>query len=209
MKTVELLGFIAGALGLLYSVPQVLRLYRSEETVGVSAATWILMMFGHSLWTGYGVAENSPSQFVTNVIAGCFVIVLLLKLLGISWVSLLVLAFPLTTVPFLLMWKGPPVLGFLLLLAVTVSARIPQAVRSLRTFKTGSGSVVSVTTWAVAFTASGLWLLYAVIDQRLIIVLATSISMTMALLIVVFELLARRRTVVSSSSTDIDNRLHL
>lgn len=211
MMFAELIGFLAGTLGLLYSVPQILRLYRSEETVGVSAATWMLLLFSHSLWTGYGVAASSPSQFVTNVIAGSLAVVLLLKLLGITPRTVALLAVPLTTVPFLLVWLGPVILIPFLFIGITLVACIPQVARSMRTWRAGSSSVVSVATWALAFTSTGLWLVYAIVDQRIVIVCTASLSMTASVLIIMFELLAKRKRTIEekagvSLSTDVDKR---
>ncbi len=192
MESVEAIGFLGGIIGLVYSIPQIIRLYRTNETIGVSVPTWMLLVVGHSLWVGYGVTTSSPSQLVTNLIAGLLAVVLLQKLMGASVRTFGIIAL-LLSIPFFLVWWGPVALVSVLLISVTVISRIPQVTRSWKTWRTSSASVVSVATWSLSVAGTTLWLIYAVLDHRLVILFATVISLFASSLIISFELLGRKR----------------
>ena len=191
MPIAEIIGFCAGTLGLIYAVPQNIKVYRTQETIGISIQTWILLLISHSLWAGYGVATKSPSQIVTNVIALFLVVALVGALLGwnLKTVAILIL---LSIVPFTVMQFSTAWLISVFLIGITLIARVPQVVRSYGTWKNHRGSAVSIATWTLAFSSTALWVVYAFIDHRYTVVLTASLSIIASVLIVAFETSAQR-----------------
>ncbi len=76
MDTIELVGFVAGALTTIAFIPQVFRAWKLKETRDLSLAMLVLFGFGVLLWACYGFWTGSIPVIAANLIT--FVLILLL-----------------------------------------------------------------------------------------------------------------------------------
>lgn len=68
LTTVDLVGFIAGALTTAAFVPQVAKSWRTRDLSGVSLRMYSLFTLGVALWLAYGIAVSSWPVIVCNAI---------------------------------------------------------------------------------------------------------------------------------------------
>jgi MtN3 and saliva related transmembrane protein len=68
LTTVDLIGFIAGALTTAAFVPQVAKSWRTRDLSGVSLRMYSLFTLGVALWLAYGIAVSSWPVIVCNAI---------------------------------------------------------------------------------------------------------------------------------------------
>lgn len=209
---IELLGLIAGTLGLAIALPQVLKIQRLGNYEGVSTLTWILMFSSCSAWFGYGLRTASASQAATNLIA----------LLLDAWLLALILRrypwrYPLLIVLFAAMFAAAYFLPIFVMSALLMSfsvVRWPQAVTSVRRWRAGiPAPAVSYLTWAMALSSTSLWGVYALITGRGIILAASIVSGIAAIVILLATAAANRGPIhreadESPSSTQPSARPH-
>ena len=67
---VEIIGFIAAILTTSAFVPQVLKVWKSKSTMGVSVSMYLVMLLGVFLWGVYGYIIESMSIMIANTITG-------------------------------------------------------------------------------------------------------------------------------------------
>lgn len=65
---VEVLGWIAAAMGSLVALPQVVHIVRANTTAGVSALTWQLLLGVNIAWTTHGAITHHANIVVHNLI---------------------------------------------------------------------------------------------------------------------------------------------
>jgi MtN3 and saliva related transmembrane protein len=68
LTTVDLIGFVAGALTTAAFVPQVAKSWRTRDLSGVSLRMYSLFTLGVALWLAYGIAVSSWPVIVCNAI---------------------------------------------------------------------------------------------------------------------------------------------
>jgi MtN3 and saliva related transmembrane protein len=68
LTTVDLVGFVAGALTTAAFVPQVAKSWRTRDLSGVSLRMYSLFTLGVALWLAYGIAVSSWPVIVCNAI---------------------------------------------------------------------------------------------------------------------------------------------
>jgi len=79
--SVELLGFIAGALATSSTIPQLVRIFKLKSAYEISTAFTILLLSGISLWLVYGLYLSLPPGIICNAIGtGCIAMLLFAKL---------------------------------------------------------------------------------------------------------------------------------
>jgi MtN3 and saliva related transmembrane protein len=64
----ELLGFLAGALSLIGFFPQTIKTLRTRKTDDLSFSTFGLVATSALLWAVYGIVNQRPAIWVTNII---------------------------------------------------------------------------------------------------------------------------------------------
>lgn len=184
----ELLGLIAGVLGLCVSAPQAVRV-RRQGTFGVSRATWMLMFAAYCCWLGYGIRTDSPSQVLANSVA----------LLIAGWLLVALLAGQRCKWPFLVTVAiaAPGIILLVPETAMTVillgfeGVFIPQVYRSWRAWRQRTPiPAVSNLTWMLSLLSSSLWLAYAITGQRTLVVTTALIAITASSFILWFTRLA-------------------
>lgn len=74
---IQLLGLFAGALVILASLPQIIRIIKTKSTKDISLPMYCIQNLGTFLWIIYGVMTNSLAIIVTNVIYQIFTLTIL------------------------------------------------------------------------------------------------------------------------------------
>lgn len=65
---VELLGFAAAFLTTIAFIPQVVQVWKSKSTDGLSLTTYLIFVTGVFLWFLYGLSIGSLSMIIANFI---------------------------------------------------------------------------------------------------------------------------------------------
>ena len=68
MNNLEIVGIIAGIATTGSFIPQALKVYKTKHTGDLSAAMFLLMAFGLSLWLVYGIQHEAVSIIAANSI---------------------------------------------------------------------------------------------------------------------------------------------
>jgi uncharacterized protein with PQ loop repeat len=197
MFSAELVGFIAGALGMFFGLPQALRVRRLGHGRGVSLISWLLQ-FGVAIsWGAYGLDIESPSVLLTNLGAALInasVIVAIMRNNLKSISTLLANAGVLTALVLLL----PSFLVSTLLISL-VFAQSPQIIKSYKNISGGKDSAVSITALSVSSFSIALWFIYAVMVSDLLIKVSTIISFTSMISIIALELIGKRKRALNTA----------
>lgn len=191
---IELLGFVAGAIGIFISLPQLVRVIRLKSDVGVSFWTWLIITWLNVGWIGYGIRFDSPSQIYTNAIAaaitGPLTYLLLRHRIGSFRAGGLVVSTWL--VAFAACFLAPePVPSILLLCGL--SSRLPQVIASYHSWRLGRVTAVSNRSFVIAIIASVLWVIYAILANLWTIAAFSGSVIILSALVLVFEAGARRK----------------
>lgn len=190
VDAVEFVGLLGGAFGLSVAAPQAIRV-RRLGTFGVSRLTWMLMYASFCSWLGYGIREASPSQAITNGVAmllGAWLLMALLEGQRWRWPFILGIAMVAPVVIVLV----PPSLMMVILIGFSAT-RWPQVFRSFRAWREATPTpAVSVLTWILSLSSAALWLLYGVLDGRVIVMVTSTLAMAASILIILFTRLAAR-----------------
>lgn len=76
----EVIGYIGTAISTISFVPQVIKVYRTKQTLDISYPAFILLGTGNIIWLIYGLMINSPSVILANAMVGLLVsLIILLK----------------------------------------------------------------------------------------------------------------------------------
>jgi len=74
----EIIGILAGILTLSTYIPQTVKTLRTKQTRDLSFGTYLMLVVSASLWVAYGIGNNLPSIWVTNVIVGTLGLLILI-----------------------------------------------------------------------------------------------------------------------------------
>ncbi len=81
MEIIELIGFLAGLLVAISSLPQLIKSWKTKSTKDVSTLWLLINILGQILWISYGFFKDSPSLIIMSFITLIMVSsVLILKL---------------------------------------------------------------------------------------------------------------------------------
>jgi MtN3 and saliva related transmembrane protein len=69
MEQVEIIGLIAGVIGVLGWYPQVKRIWIDKKADGVSVPSFAAITISLFLWLAYGLIKNSIAIVVANILA--------------------------------------------------------------------------------------------------------------------------------------------
>ena len=201
MSPVELLGFLAGGIGMFYGLPQARSIRAAGHGDGVSLAGWVLMFAVSASWMSYGVSIGAPSVIFTNTFAGIVNASVVIALVGHERRPLLWLpAFAAGILVFVLVMPDFVVSAVLIAL---VFAQAPQILESYRSVRDGRDTVVSLNAMLVSILSLLCWGGYAILSERHLMIWTTSLALAVNLSITVLELLARRahaETVVNAEA---------
>ena len=190
MFSIEIFGFIGGALGIFFGLPQALRIRRLGHGRGLSLISWLLQLGVATSWATYGFDKNSPSLLATNMAAA-------LINASVVWVILdnrLRSIFTITTLV-------AGVAGLVLMLPASIAsvllislvfAQSPQVFKSYKNIKIGKESAVSVVAMSVSALSGIFWIIYAANIADPLLVLCNAIVLLNNIVIIVLEIIGKR-----------------
>jgi uncharacterized protein with PQ loop repeat len=191
MFSAELLGFIAGGLGMFFGLPQALRVRKLGHGRGVSLISWMLQFGVATSWAAYGFDIDSPSVLLTNVGAGLVNASVIFAIMRNNVKTLVILSGYAAGLSALIL-NLPSAIVSALLIAL-VFAQSPQIVKSFKNLAIGAESAVSVSALSVSSFSIFLWFIYAVLAEVPLILLSTTIAISINISIIVLELIGKRR----------------
>ena len=74
----EIIGFIAAILTTSSFIPQLIKVWKTKSSKGVSILMYFVMLSGVILWGVYGYLIGSKSVLIANIVAGLLQIVILI-----------------------------------------------------------------------------------------------------------------------------------
>ena len=191
----EALGILAALLDLSMSLPQTYKIWKNKNTEGVSLFTWLTLYTTFSAWTIYTYQQHILAT-VGFLIAALFIGALLLpaifktrKTPPLKTYSI-ILGIPLLLIPFI--YYAPALAITIFLLSLTFN-RIPQIVKSYKTYKNTQYSNVSLSAWILGLAANLCWLVYGILKPDINIILIPLMPILYDLTILTFELLGNRK----------------
>lgn len=124
---VHVLGWAAALLASCVAVPQVVRLFRTGTTAGVSVIAWRLTLAANLSWTLHGFWTGHPNIWLPNLIFMSCSVLILIQLgrdRGLNWTLLFAPSVMLAMITFGLdVWLGP--------IAFAVAAGLPSVTSQL------------------------------------------------------------------------------
>jgi uncharacterized protein with PQ loop repeat len=190
MFSAELLGFIAGGLGMFFGLPQALRVRKLGHGRGVSLISWMLQFGVATSWAAYGFDIDSPSVLLTNVGAGLVNASVIFAIIRNNVKTLVILSGYAAGLSALIL-NLPSAIVSALLIAL-VFAKSPQIVKSFKNLAIGAESAVSVSALSVSSVSILLWFIYAVLADVPLILLSTTIAVSINISIIVLEMIGKR-----------------
>lgn len=200
----EIFGFIAGGIGVYTAVPQALHIRKLGHGTGVSLGYWITMLVVNASWFGYALLVSSPSIIFANgvgFITSGLVVAALLKRELIVWPIMLV-AGALWCWGFL---QLPMPIITVLLVALTFS-RLPQLIRSVRSYRAGIETAVSLRSLYIGLVTMLLWEAYSFASGLIQLIITTTIGLTLTLTVLTLEILGKRKAARLQAIEDVDGR---
>ncbi|CAN2220830.1 hypothetical protein MCETOYE15_01216 [Candidatus Nanopelagicaceae bacterium] len=197
MISAEVVGFIAGALGMFFGLPQALRVRRLGHGRGVSLISWMLQFGVATSWAAYGLDIRSPSVLLTNVGAGLINASVIMAVMRNNVKSLSILiayASLLTTLVLVL----PSFLVSALLISL-LYAQGPQIAKSYKNISAGKDSAVSIAALSVSSFSIFLWFIYAVMVSDSLIMVSSVISFSSMISIIILESIGKRKRVLNTA----------
>ena len=79
--SIELIGLIAGFLGIIAWIPQIYRIWFKKRADGISLSTFLVITTALVLWLIYGIAIESFSLIISNI----FTLMMILFVLIGAW----------------------------------------------------------------------------------------------------------------------------
>ena len=189
------LAILAGSIGGLFTmsmaVPQAWTIWRDRSRVGVSELTWWLFCMSFCLWIGYTIREANTIVAISNFCALATGIVLLAGIYradprtrspyGVVGIGLVV---GVTLVGGGL--RAPLLMVFPLLMAAGL-VRVPQMHRSLRTWREGTSTEVSVLTWWASLAAGVCWTIHGLLWPDVAVVVVSISAVVISAFVLAFE----------------------
>ncbi len=78
MDYIELIGLLAGLLGLVAWIPQIYKIWFKKRADGISLPTFMTISAALILWLTYGILKNSIALIVSNGLTLFFILVVLI-----------------------------------------------------------------------------------------------------------------------------------
>ena len=77
---IEIVGSIAGALGVILFLPQLHKTIKTKNVTGISKWTYVIILVNLTLWVSYGIGINNPIIYIPNFM-GLILCIIILTLL--------------------------------------------------------------------------------------------------------------------------------
>lgn len=197
MFSIEIFGFIGGALGIFFGLPQALRVRRLGHGRGVSLISWLLQLGVATSWAAYGFDKNSPSLLATNMAAGIINASVVWAILGNRLRATFAIATLVAVVAGLVLTL-PTGLASALLISL-VFAQSPQVYKSFKNIRIGKESAVSVVAMSVSAMSGIFWIIYAVKISDSLLVLCNAIVLSNNIAIIALEIVGKRSRALNAA----------
>ncbi|CAN2222996.1 hypothetical protein MCEMRE239_01259 [Candidatus Nanopelagicaceae bacterium] len=197
MFSIEIFGFIGGALGIFFGLPQALRVRRLGHGRGVSLISWLLQLGVATSWAAYGFDKNSPSLLATNMAAGIINASVVWAILDNRLRATFAIATLLAVVACLVLTL-PTWLASALLISL-VFAQSPQVYKSFKNIRIGKESAVSVVAMSVSAMSGIFWIIYAVKISDSLLVLCNAIVLSNNIAIIALEIVGKRSRALNAA----------
>ena len=191
MISAEVVGFIAGGIGIFFGLPQALRVRKLGHGRGVSLISWTLQFAVAASWATYGFDTKSPSIMLTNLVAllvNASVIMAILRN-NMKSISLLIIYAAIWATLILVL----PSTAVSTLLVALNFAQSPQVVKSFHNIRVGKDSAVSVTALSVSCFSILIWILYGFMADDSLIKVSALVALSINSLIIALELIGKRK----------------
>ncbi len=207
MRVQEIFGWLGGSAGAILLYPQVWRLWVGRKHNGLSVHANVISALYSSGWVVYGISQGSPSMVVTNANA---LLGMLLILVGNVW-----LARPPVRrwLPVLLI--GVAVLsGVRVVFGVTAMASIvaagaivaigTQVLHLARRRRQGDYDVAGVSRlrWGLGVFCNGMWTIYAILGQDLVMLVPAATNAALSVLVLVLTIPPEKPSAAAARSAE-------
>lgn len=192
---IEIVGVIAGILGLIVAVPQLIKVLKAHNHVGVNITAWMLMLLNYTVWLGFSWRMDSPSQLWANILAAALTSILVYVLLREQWNNSYT---PILFIVFIMSISVTAILTSPIwlmntILAAFILARLPQVFSSIKSWQLGRHTTVSITAYILMALSSIGWATYGALSGLYMNLISSSIGLLLSGLVVLFEVLAERK----------------
>jgi uncharacterized protein with PQ loop repeat len=193
----EVVGFIAGGIGMFFGLPQALRVRRLGHGRGVSLISWLLLFGTSTCWGAYGLDIKSPSVLLTNIGAALVNASVIMAIMKNNLKSIALLSVYASALSALILNLPSAVVSTILILVIFAQA--PQIVKSYKNLHAGADTAVSISGLSVSSLSIALWFVYALLADVSLILLSASIAVSLNLSIIVLELIGKRRRALKTA----------
>lgn len=69
IQTYTIVGYFAGALIIISSLPQLIKIIKTKSSKDIALETYLLLTIAQSAWIFYGVLKNDIEIIVTNIVS--------------------------------------------------------------------------------------------------------------------------------------------
>jgi uncharacterized protein with PQ loop repeat len=197
MISVEVVGFIAGGIGIFFGLPQALRVRKLGHGRGVSLISWTLQFAVAVSWATYGFDSKSPSILFTNLVALLVNASVIMAILRNNAKSILLLTIYAATWATLILVLPSAVVSTLLV--ALNFAQSPQVVKSFHNIRVGKDSAVSITALSVSCFSILIWILYGFMADDSLIKVSALVALSINSLIIALELIGKRKRALESA----------
>ena len=191
MISAEVVGFIAGSIGVFFGLPQALRVRKLGHGRGVSLVSWTLQFAVAISWATYGFDAKSPAILMTNLVAAVVNASVIMAILKNNAKSILFLTIYSATWATLVLVL-PSALVATLLVALNF-AQSPQIVKSFHNIGAGKDSAVSITALSVSCFSILIWFIYGFMAQDSLIKVSASVALSINTVIIALEIIGKRK----------------
>jgi uncharacterized protein with PQ loop repeat len=164
---------------------------------GVSLISWTLQFAVAASWATYGFDSKSPSILFTNLVAllvNASVIMAILRN-NVKSISLLTIYAAIWATLILVL----PSAAVSTLLVALNFAQSPQVVKSFHNIRVGKDSAVSITALSVSCFSILIWILYGFMADDSLIKVSALVALSINSLIIVLELIGKRKRALESA----------
>ena len=81
----EILGFLAGLIGLFAWIPQVIEVWYHKRHQGVSLPTLFSIVTAMTMWTVYGILLNAPAMVISNGVTLLLILSVAIGIMRLRW----------------------------------------------------------------------------------------------------------------------------
>jgi len=185
-----LIGFVGSILTISMAVPQAVKVWRDRSGTGVSLPTWTLMLFVYALWLGYALRVGDVASYTANILSLATQIALIAGLLVYqppAHRSLFSAGTLAASLAFGVIGYFAPMPVLWTFMAVGMVVRLPQALKSIRTWRNHGASEVSVSTWVIGLIAGTCWMLHGIFMPDPTFTITNIAVIILSLTVIVFE----------------------